>query len=199
MEPESPRLRSQLEFVLELDRLKTVLRRTLLLDESRRENSAEHSWHLAMMAVVLEEYAHERVSLGRVLKMLLVHDIVEIDAGDTYSYDPVANQDKHERETSAAARIFGLLPAEQGVELQMLWLEFEARETADARFANALDRLSPMLHNYHTNGRTWLAHGVGRSQVLERNQVMADGAPELWEYARRFIEEAVSRGYLGEH
>lgn len=198
MDPASPRLESQLEFLLELDRLKTVLRRTLLLDQSRNENSAEHSWHLAMMALILEEYALERISLGRVLKMLLVHDVVEIDAGDTYCYDPEANQDKRQREHAAAERIFGLLPAEQGDELHALWREFEARESADARFANALDRLQPLLHNYLTSGRTWLEHGVRRSQVVERNEVMADGAPELWEYARRFIEEAVARGYLAE-
>lgn len=193
---ESDRLESQLAFVLEIDRLKTVLRRTTLVDGSRRENSAEHSWHIALMAVLLEEHAAEEVDLGRVVRMLLVHDLVEIDAGDTFCYDPEANADKEERERCAAERIFGLLPADQGEELSALWEEFEARETAEARYANAVDRLQPMLHNLATEGCSWQKHDVGVEQVVERNAPIGEGAPILWEHARARLEEAVERGWL---
>jgi putative hydrolase of HD superfamily len=194
--PGSERLTRQLTFVLELDRLKRILRQTVLLDESRQENSAEHSWHLAMMVVVLHEYAAEPVDLARVLKMVLVHDVVEIDAGDTFCYDAEANLDKEEREHRAAERIFGLLPEEQARELRELWLEFEARETPEARFAAALDRLQPMMHNYHTAGSSWQRHGISKRQVLHRNSPMEEGAPELWRYAERFIEAAAAAGVL---
>ena len=192
--PHSERLTRQITFVLELDRLKRVLRQTVLLDESRHENSAEHSWHLALMAVVLQEYSAEPVDLGRVLRMVLVHDVVEIDAGDTFCYDAEANLDKEERERLAAERIFGLLPADQADELRQLWQEFEERVTPEARFAAALDRLQPMLHNYHTAGSSWRRHGIRRRQVLERNRPMGEGAPELWRYAERFVDAAAAAG-----
>lgn len=196
--PASDRLSRQLRFIVEIDRLKTVLRRTFLLDGSRRENSAEHSWHIALAAVLLAEHSSEEVDVGRVVRMLLVHDVVEVDAGDTYAYDPEGHRDKEERERAAAERLFGLLPEDQAADLHELWNEFEAGETAEARFANAVDRLQPMIHNYVTEGRAWLEHGVTRGQVLGRNHVIGDGAPDLWEYAERMVDDAVERGFLGE-
>lgn len=191
------RLARQLEFVLEVDRLKSVLRRTLLTDHSRQENSAEHSWHIALMAVVLAEHAAEEIDVGRVVRMLLVHDVVEIDAGDTYVYDAVAALDKTEREERAAERLFGLLPADQAAEVRALWDEFEGRATPESRFAQAVDRLQPILHNFATEGVAWRRHGVTADQVEAVNRHMAEGSESLWEHARRLIAEAVERGFLG--
>jgi putative hydrolase of HD superfamily len=190
------RLAAQLEFIIEIDKLKTVLRRTWLLDRSRRENSAEHSWHLALMAVLLAEYGPATLDLPRVIKMILVHDLVEIDAGDTFCYDQAAVLDQQERERRAADRLFSLLPADLESELRGLWEEFESRASAEARFAAALDRLQPVLHNYTTGGGTWREHRVTREQVVARNSPMGDGAPELWEYARSLIDDAVARGLI---
>ena len=190
------RLTSQLHFVLEVDRLKQVLRRSYLCDGSRHENSAEHSWHLALMALVLHEHANEPVDLLRVLKMVIIHDIVEIDAGDTYLYDSAGNADKAEREQQAAERLFGLLPADQRQELQALWEEFEARITADARFANSLDRLMPLLHNYHSGGLAWQEYQIRDRQVLERLASMGEGSARLWEHAQTVIAAAVEEGWL---
>ncbi|PSN20612.1 phosphohydrolase [filamentous cyanobacterium CCP5] len=191
-----PRLQQQLTFVLEIDRLKTVLRQTLLTDGSRRENSAEHSWHLAMMAIALAEYAPPGTDLVRAIKQLLIHDLVEIDAGDTFCYDAAGNTDKAAREMQAADRLFGLLPPEQGQELRSLWDEFEARRTPTAQFAAALDRIQPLLHNQQTAGGTWKQHGITRAQVLQRMQPVATGAPQLWPMVLRVIEESVKAGYL---
>jgi putative hydrolase of HD superfamily len=196
--PMSDRLAHQLAFVLEIDRLKGVLRRTLLCDRSRNENSAEHSWHIALMAVLLAEHAAAPVDVARVVEMLLVHDVVEIDAGDTYVYDLEANRDKEEREQRAAERLFGLLPADQAAAVRALWDEFEARATPEARFAHAVDRLQPLLHNFATEGAAWRQHGVVQEQVVSHNRHMAEGAPRLWEHARRLNAAAVERGYLGE-
>ncbi len=193
-----PRLARQLDFILEADRLKGVLRQTVLTDRSRQENSAEHSWHLALMVLVLTEHAAAEIDPLRVLKMLLVHDLVEIDAGDTFCYDVDANVDKAEREQLAADRVFGLLPADQTEDLRALWEEFEARSTPEARFAAALDRLQPMLHNYLTAGHSWRKHGIVRAQVVERNQPIEDGAPTLWRLAERFLADAVGRGDLSD-
>ncbi len=192
------RLERQIAFILEVDRLKSILRRSYLLNETRHENSAEHSWHLAVMALVLAEHANAKVNTLRVLKMLLVHDIVEIDSGDTYIYDAAGNDTKAERENAAARRIFGLLPEDQQAELTQLWQEFEARETPEARFAAALDRLMPLLHNYHTEGRSWREHGISEAQVMRLNSHMADGSQTLWEYAEALIKEATAKGYLRE-
>ncbi len=192
------RLRRQIEFILEIDKLKSVMRRSYLLDGSRHENSAEHSWHLAVMALVLAEHANEPVDVCHVLKMLLVHDIVEVDAGDTYCYDDAANRDKAERERRAAERLFGLLPPDQGEELRALWEEFEARRTPEAKFAAALDRLMPLMHNVFTRGRSWQEHGVTRDQVEARNRPMAEGAETLWAFASRLIQQAVDEGLLAE-
>jgi putative hydrolase of HD superfamily len=149
------RLTKQIELVIELDRLKSVLRKTCVKSADRRaENSAEHSWHVALMALLLEEHANEPVDISKVVKMLLLHDIVEIDAGDTFVYDAVASQEQEEKELQAAERLFGMLPADQGEELKAIWLEFEQAETAEARFAKALDRLIPVLLNYHNEGHS---------------------------------------------
>ena len=190
------RLARQIAFIVEIDKLKQVLRQTILVDRSRRENDAEHSWHIATMVVVLDEYAEPEVDRLRVLKMLLIHDIVEIDAGDTFLYDTAHAASQAAREQAAAARLYGLLPPDQGAALRALWDEFEAGETRDARFAKALDRLQPMLHNLHTEGAMWRAHGVTAADVLARNAVMARGSPALWEYAQALVHDAVKKGWL---
>ena len=192
----SDRLRDQVGFILEIDKLKGVVRRTYLVDGSRRENSAEHSWHVAVMAAVLAEHADEPVDAARVVRMLLVHDVVEVDAGDTFVYDTAAAESKAERERAAARRIFGLLPHDQGAELRALWEEFEAARTPDARFAAALDRMMPVLHNLHTGGRAWRENGVTADMVLARNRRIEEGSRALWEYLRAEIEGAVARGDL---
>lgn len=194
---EGDRLNRQLAFLREIDKLKTVLRQSLLTDGSRRENSAEHSWHLAMMAMVLAEHAPDGgLDVGRIIRMVLLHDIVEIDAGDTFAYDDKGHEDKAEREERAAARLFGLLPEDQRTEFAALWREFEERATPEAKFASALDRLQPMIHNYLTEGHAWQKHGVTARQVLERNRVIAEGSEVLWQFARRLIDSAVEKGYL---
>lgn len=192
---EARRLDQQIRFILEIDRLKTVLRRSTIVG-GRRENAAEHSWHLATMAVILAEHTAEPVDLARVLKMLLIHDVIEIDAGDTFAYDQAGNVDKLERERRAADRLFGLLPPDQARELRALWDEFEARATPEAAFAAALDRLMPLLHNFHAAGRTWQEHGVTSDQVLARNAPIRESSQALWQFARSVIEDAVAQGYL---
>ena len=190
------RLATQITFILEIDKIKTVFRQTYLLDQSRKENDAEHSWHLALMAVLLAEYAAEPIDLHRVVKMALIHDLVEIDAGDTFCYDEQGDKTKALREQAAADRIFAILPAEQAAELRSLWDEFEARQTPDAKYAAALDRLQPLLHNLHTQGRAWREHGITVDKVLARNDHAADGAPDLWAMAKRMILQAVEDGHL---
>jgi putative hydrolase of HD superfamily len=191
------RLEKQLALVMELDQLKSVLRRTRVLSaDKRRENSAEHSWHVALMALLLEEHANEPVDISKVVKMLLLHDIVEIDAGDTFVYDTLALQEQEEKELAAAERLFGMLPEEQGTELKAIWLEFERAGTAEARFAKALDRIIPMLMNYHNNGQSWLEHGVAKQQVVNINQRIEQGSAVLWEKALQVINEAVEKGWL---
>ena len=190
------RLERQVAFIVEIDKLKRVLRQTLLTDESRRENSAEHSWHLALMAGVLAEYAPEGVDIARVVRMVLVHDLVEIDAGDAFCYDPVAVTGKAEREQACADRLFGMLPADQGAELRELWDEFEERSTPEGRYANALDRLQPLLHNLNTRGGTWRMHGVAREQVARRMEPIRDAAPELWPLVESILERATAEGWV---
>jgi putative hydrolase of HD superfamily len=192
------RLNQQIQFILEIDRLKHILRQTLLIDGSRRENSAEHSWHLAIMAITLSEYAPPEVDIVRAIKMLLIHDLVEIDAGDTFCYDIQANQNKAEKELQAASRIFGLLPENQAKELRSLWDEFETRETPTAKFAAALDRIQPLLHNQQTQGGTWRIHGIRRDQVMKRVAPVETGAPELWPFVLQLIDDCVAAGYLQE-
>jgi putative hydrolase of HD superfamily len=191
------RLQQQIAFVVEIDRLKQVLRQTQLMDASRRENSAEHSWHLAMMAMVLAEYAPSGVDLQHAIQQVLIHDLVEIDAGDTFCYDAVGHDDKAQREQQAADRIFGLLPQPMAQELRQLWDEFEAQATSTARFAASLDRIQPLLHNWQTDGGTWKQHGISRAQVMQRMAPVETGAPELWPFVLDVIEECVAAGYLG--
>ena len=191
------RLARQIDFLIEMDRLKGVARRSPLADGSRVENSAEHSWHVALMAMVLSGYAAEPVDVARVVRMLLVHDIVEIDAGDTYAYDPAANVGKAEREQEAAGRLFGLLPGDQAADLRALWEEFEARATAEARFANSLDRLMPLLHNYLNDGRVWREHGVTAEQVRRRMAPVAEGSPDLGVIVEAILADSLRRGLLG--
>lgn len=190
------RLDAQIRFLLDADRLKGIDRQNLVGGGARRENSAEHSWHLALMAAVLAEHAAEPVDLARVVLMLLVHDLVEIDAGDTFVYDESARLDKADRERAAAERIFGLLPDDQERRLRALWEEFEARQTPESRFAASIDRLQPLLLNSITGGVPWQQHGVSADRVLARNAHVAEGAPALWELARAVIDRAVADGIL---
>lgn len=194
------RLARQLAFVLEIDRLKAVFRKTTLTDGSRRESSAEHSWQLALMALVLAEYASkhgsEEIDPLRVVTMLLVHDLVEIDAGDAFAFDAAANHGKEEREQAAAERVFGLLPEDQAETFRAAWEEFEARETAESRFANALDRLQPLLHNYATRGGTWTEFGITSEKIFWRMAPIKDGAPELHEVVEKVVEIALREGWI---
>lgn len=193
------RLEQQIAFIIEVDKMKQIFRKTKVLGTDRYENDAEHTWHLALMAVVLQEHANvPALDLARVMKMLLVHDIVEIDAGDTFAYDVKGHEDKEEREQKAADRLFGLLPEGQRDEVMALWHEFEAHETPEARFALALDRLHPMLLNFHNKGQSWRENGITADRVLTRNAVIEDGSEALWEYAKRMLRQAVEQGYLPE-
>lgn len=190
------KLSKQIGFLVEVDKLKTVFRRTYVLGTDRHENDAEHSWHLALMALVLCEYAGNEVDVLHVLKMVLLHDIVEIYAGDTFCYDTKGNEGKAEREKHAAEKIYSRLPVAQKSEFIGIWEEFERGETAESRFAQSLDRLMPLLHNYHSGGRAWREHGITREQVLQRNAHIADGSRLLWEFARKLIDDSVDKGYL---
>ncbi|MGI3007979.1 HD domain-containing protein [Vibrio parahaemolyticus] len=191
------RLEKQLALLIELDKLKSVLRRTRVKSaEGRLENSGEHSWHVALMAVLMEEHANAPVDICRVMKMLLIHDVVEIDAGDTFVYDTAASKEQAEKEIKAAERLFGMLPTDQGQELLALWLEFEAAQSDDAKYAKALDRLIPMLLNYHTNGQSWKENSVTREQALTINKRIEFGSVTLWDKAKELIEEATEKGWL---
>ncbi|MBR1864915.1 MAG: HD domain-containing protein [Lachnospiraceae bacterium] len=190
------RLARQLEFVLELDKLKYIKRQTYVADGSRRENDSEHSWHLALMAMLLSEYANEPVDVLHVMKMVLLHDAVEIDAGDTYAYDVEGNATKRQREEKAADRIFRILPEDQAKEQRELWEEFEAGQTPEARFANALDRIQPILLNDITGGKSWRERGIAASQVLERNADTHLGSETLWEYVKSLVEKNQQKGNL---
>jgi putative hydrolase of HD superfamily len=194
--PGEERLAQQIRFLVETDKLKSVLRRTFVIGAERYENSAEHSWQLPLAALILAEYAAGPLDLCRVLKMLLVHDIIEIDAGDTYCYDEQGALDKEEREARAAERIFGLLPADQAAEIHALWAAFEAGATPEAQFAQAIDRLMPLLHNYYTRGQSWRDHGITADRVLDRNAGVGAASEELGALVEALIEDAVGRGYL---
>ncbi|EPW6708104.1 HD domain-containing protein [Vibrio parahaemolyticus] len=191
------RLEKQLALLIELDKLKSVLRRTRVKSaEGRLENSGEHSWHVALMAVLMEEHANAPVDIRRVMKMLLIHDVVEIDAGDTFVYDTAATKEQAEKEIQAAERLFGMLPTDQGQELLALWQEFEAAQSDDAKYAKALDRLIPMLLNYHNNGQSWKENSVTREQALTINKRIEFGSVTLWDKAKELIEEATEKGWL---
>lgn len=196
-ETATDRLARQMAFALEVDKLKGVLRRTRLPHSGRLENSAEHTWHIVLMAVLLAEHADTAdLDLGRVLKMLLVHDLVEIDAGDTFGYDTAGNADKRDREMRAAERIFALLPNDQAVEYRNLWEEFEAVVTREARFALAMDRLQAVMLNAASNGGSWREHRITYDRVVARNRVIEDASPALWRFALGLLDHAVKQGHL---
>lgn len=190
------RLKQQLAFIIEVDKLKTIFRQSFITDQSRYENDAEHSWHLALMAFLLAEHIEEKVDLLKVMKMVLMHDLVEIDAGDTYCYDEQGKLDKREREEKCAERIFSMLPEDQSKEMFALWEEFERMETPEARYAAALDRLQPVLLNYTAKGLSWKNHGIYVDQVLARNQRIKDSSEKLWHFVEELLEDAVEKGYL---
>ncbi|MCQ2407852.1 MAG: HD domain-containing protein [Oscillospiraceae bacterium] len=190
------RFSEQIGFLIEMDKMKNVYRRTRVLHEDRSENDAEHAWHLAMLAIVLHEYANEPVDLAKVMTTVLIHDVVEIDAGDTYAYDAEGNATKAERERKAAERLYGLLPPEQGAYLRQLWEEFEAQSTPEARFANALDRVQPLMLNYSKHGESWLSHETRREQVEGRMRPVYEGSVQLGDFAMELIRRAAEEGLL---
>lgn len=193
---DNERMNAQLRFLLEVDKLKRVLRRNLLVDGSRRENSAEHSWHLALFARTFAEYAPPDTDIERVTEMLVLHDIVEIDAGDTFVFDRADAETQAAREREAADRIFPLLPEDQVQRAHEVWKEFEARQSSEARFARAIDRLHPMLANWHNEGGTWSRFGVTRGEVMEKVKLIAEGSDALGAYATALIDDADRRGYF---
>ena len=190
------RLRKQLEFALEIDKEKNILRQTHLSGHGRRENDAEHAWHMAIMAYLLREYANEEVDIAKVMLMCLIHDIVEIDAGDTYAYDTAGLAAQKEREEQAAERIFGLLPEDQKAELRALFDEFEAGETAEASFARAMDNFQPLLLNDSNQGGDWREHDVCRSQIMKRHKKTYLGSEIIGAYSEQLIDENVRKGNL---
>jgi len=191
------RLAQQIEFIVECDRLKEVFRQTYVTQSRRNENDAEHSWHLCLCAIVLAEHANApQLNLLRVLQMVILHDLVEIDAGDTFAYDTAGMANQHEREAVAADRIFGLLPPGQNKEFRAVWDEFEERKTPEAKFAAAIDRFQPMLLNTRTSGGAWQKHGVTHDRVIARNKHIADGCTELWKYADAMLKDMVAKGEL---
>ncbi|GAB5526113.1 MAG: HD domain-containing protein [Roseivirga sp.] len=189
-------LQKQISFIKEIDKLKYIQRKTRLFNSDRHENDAEHSWHLAMMAMVLAEHSNAPVNLLRVIKMLLIHDIVEIDAGDTFLFDTKKNHVNTEEELKAAKRIFGMLPEAQREELVALWLEFEEGETEDAAFAKAMDRFEPMMQNASNQGGTWAEFNVPYETVVDKKKKIAKGSERVWTYARNLLDESVEKGYL---
>lgn len=195
---EQTRLARQMAFLTEVDRMKSIYRHTLLTDRSRRETDAEHSWHFALMAMLLSEYAGKDVDPNRVIRMALVHDLVELYAGDTFAYDSEGKKTQHEREAQAANKLFSLLPADQEQDLRALWEEFDAKETPDARFACAVDRIQPFLNNCLTEGHTWKEGHVTSTQVRERLSVVQDAMPAVWPLIDSMLRESVEKGYLME-
>ena len=191
------RLKCQLDFALEIDKEKNIFRQTHLSGHGRNENDAEHAWHMAIMAYLLKEYANEPVDIAKVMLMCLIHDIVEIDAGDTYAYDEDAKKTQREREVKAADRIFGLLPEEQGKEFRALWEEFEAQETAESKFARTMDNIQPIMLNAATDGKAWEEHDVHIEQILNRNRNTAKGSEAIWEYAKEeFLRPNLENGKI---
>lgn len=191
------RLQRELRFPAEIDALKNVERQTTLTDRSRLENSAEHSWHIAVLAIILAEHAdHKNLDLLKVVKMLLIHDIVEVDAGDTFCYAEGAENGKREREERAAERLFGLLPDDLSAQLNELWQEFEGQVTPEARYAAAMDRLQPVLQNLNSEGFAWRRHGIRREQVVARNRHIGAASSSLWSYVEGRLDEAEDKGWL---
>ena len=193
------RLDQQFDFIREIDKEKFIGRQTYLTGAERKENDAEHAWHMAIMTLLLSEYANQEIDVLHTISMLLIHDLVEIDAGDTYAYDEEGKKTQAERERKAADRIYGMLPEGQGKKLYDLWLEFEAQETPEAKFARTMDNLQPMMLNAATDGKAWVEHGVHLKQILGRNAHTAEGSEILWEYAREnFIQPHIEAGHIRE-
>ena len=190
------RLHKQIQFIVEVDKVKNIFRQTYLADANRKENDAEHSWHLALMAVLLKDYMEEDVDLVKVMTMVLIHDLVEIDAGDTYAYDEKGAVTKRDREEKAADRIFGLLPEDQGEEFRNLWEEFEAYETAEAKYAHLLDNFQPLLLNDASGGKSWTEHGVHKSQVYKRNERIPETSGMIWEQIQTIVQKHIEQGHL---
>lgn len=190
------RLKKQMEFILEVDKLKKIGRQTYLSDASRKENDAEHSWHLALMAVLLSEHSNENIDILKVITMVLIHDVVEIDAGDTYAYDEAGKVTQREREEAAADRIFNILPEDQAKYMRELWEEFEAQESPEAKFARTLDNAQPVMLNDATDGLAWREHQVKLNQVMNRNKNTHKGSEDIWEYVRSIFIKNVSKGNI---
>ena len=192
------RLEKQIAFILEIDKVKQIFRQNYLADGKRRENDAEHSWHMALMALLLKEYAEEEVDVLRVITMVLLHDLVEIDAGDTYAYDDVGAITKNERELAAADRIFAILPEDQGTYFRALWDEFEAYESADAKYAHLLDNFQPLLLNDASGGISWVEHHVKKAQIYKRNEKIPEISGKIWETMQQIISQNISEGKISE-
>ena len=190
------RMKQQIAFLLEIDKVKNIFRQTYLADGKRKENDAEHSWHLAIAAFLLKEYVAEDVDVMKVMIMVLIHDLVEIDAGDTYAYDAEGAKTKRAREVAAADRIFGMLPEDQGGYFRELWDEFEAYESDDAKFAHLLDNFQPLLLNHESNGKSWTEHHVKKSQIYKRNEKIEETSPEVWERMKQIVEEHIALGHV---
>ena len=190
------RMKQQIAFLMEIDKVKNIFRQTYLADGKRKENDAEHSWHLAIAAFLLKEYVAEDVDVMKVMIMVLIHDLVEIDAGDTYAYDAEGAKTKRAREVAAADRIFGMLPEDQGGYFRELWDEFESYESDDAKFAHLLDNFQPLLLNHESNGKSWTEHHVKKSQIYKRNEKIEETSPEVWERMKQIVEEHIALGHV---
>ena len=190
------KLQKQIKFALVIDEMKNIFRRNLIIDGTRRENDAEHSWNLAMLAMLFEEYSTEKVNIERVLKIALVHDLIEIYAGDTFAYDVKGNEDKLQREIESADKLFGILDPEQGAQIRALWDEFEAKETPESKYANAIDRIQPLINNYMTNGHTWKEGDVHAPQILKRMDIIRTTTPALWPIVEGIISTSIEIGIL---
>jgi len=191
------RFEKQLQFLIEIDKMKSVFRQTILIDRSRREDDASHSWHFAVMAMLLFEHCKDQsVDINRVIKTALVHDLIEIYAGDTFAYDAAGNADKLQREQKSADKLFALLPKDQGEEIRALWGEFDAEQTPDAKYACAIDRLQPFINNIMTEGHTWKRHGVTTAQVYQRMEPIRTAMPDIWAFVTSSVGDFVKTGYL---
>ena len=191
------RMDKQFDFIREIDKEKQIVRQTYIADGTRKENDAEHAWHMAVMTLLLGEYANEKIDILRTISMILIHDVVEIDAGDTYAYDSEGKKTQRDREVKAAERIFGMLPEEQGIKMRELWEEFEEASTPEARFARTMDNIQPLTLNAATNGKSWVEHGVHLNQILERNERTPKGSKDIWNYAfEKFINPNIENGHI---
>lgn len=197
-EQEKERLKKQMDFIVEVDKLKSITRQNFIADGSRKESDTDHSWHLAMMCFLLDEYANEDIDVLKTMKMVLIHDIVEIDAGDTYAYDVEGNKEKEKKEHLAAERIFNILPEDQASKMRSLWDEFEEGKTAEAKFANTLDKVQPAILNDISGGKSWREHKVKSSQILKRNEFTGEGSKVLWGYTKEILEKNIANGNIKE-